>query len=63
MRLVLQRVSWVALAATASAPVLFLAGQLSLPSTKWVMLLATIVWFATAPLWMDLPKSDGELVI
>jgi hypothetical protein len=59
----LQTVAWVALAATALAPVLFLAGQLSLPSTKWVMLLATIVWFATAPLWMDRRTSDSKLVI
>jgi hypothetical protein len=63
MRLVLQIVSWVALAATAAAPVVFLAGSLSLPNTKWVMLLATIVWFATAPLWMDRPKGNKELVI
>jgi hypothetical protein len=63
MRLVFQLVSWVALAATALAPVLFLVGQLSLPRSKLVMLLATIVWFATVPLWMDRPKGDSELVI
>jgi hypothetical protein len=63
MRLVLQIVSLAALCATALAPVLFLTGKLSLPQTKLAMLLATIVWFATAPLWMDRPKVDEELVI
>jgi hypothetical protein len=63
MRLILQVISWVALVATALAPVLFLTGHLSLPNNKLAMLLATIVWFATAPLWMGRPKVDEELVI
>ena len=63
MRLILQTISWLALAATAVAPALFLAGQLSLPQTRLVMLLATIAWFATAPFWMGRPKVDEELVI
>jgi hypothetical protein len=63
MRLVLQFVSWAALGATAFAPVLFLAGQLSLPNTKLLLLVATLAWFATAPFWMGRPKVDEELVI
>jgi hypothetical protein len=63
MRLLLQIVSWSALAATALAPVLYAAGQLQLPSTHLVMLLATIVWFGATPFWMDRPKVDEELVI
>ena len=63
MSLLLQFASWLALGATALAPILFVAGQLSLPSAKWAMLLATIVWFATAPLWMGRPKGEKELVI
>ena len=64
MRIVLQIVSWAALAATALAPVLFMRpSQVALSHTKLVMLLATIVWFATAPLWMGRPKVDEELVI
>jgi hypothetical protein len=63
MRLTLQIVSWLALGATALAPVLFLAGQLSLPNTKLLLLTATIAWFATAPLWMDRPKLEEELVM
>ena len=62
MRLVLQIVSWAALAATASAPVLYAAGEIALPRTQMVMLVATIAWFATTPFWMGRPKFDGELV-
>jgi hypothetical protein len=61
MRLTLQIVSWLALAATALAPLLFVAQQLSLPQTKLSMLVATIAWFATAPLWMGRAQADDEL--
>jgi hypothetical protein len=63
MRLLLQIVSWTALAATVLAPVLYATGQVELPSTHLVMLLATILWFAATPFWMDRPKVDEELVI
>ena len=62
MRLLLQIISWAALAATALAPVLYAAGQISLKSTNVVLLLATIVWFATTPFWMGRPKVTEELV-
>ena len=63
MRLVLQIVSWAALAATALAPVLYAAGEIALLRTQMVMLVATIAWFATTPFWMGRPKVDEELVI
>ena len=63
MRISLQLVSWVALAATIVAPVLFFAGQISLEQTKSAMLIATIAWFAAVPLWMGRPKVEEELVI
>ena len=63
MRLPLQIVSWTALAATALAPVLYVAGQVELPHLKLVMLLAAIAWFATAPFWIGRPKVDEELLV
>jgi hypothetical protein len=63
MRLVLQIISWAALAATALGPVLYVAGQVELSRTQLLMLLAAIGWFATAPFWMGRPKVDEELVI
>jgi len=46
-------VSFLALAATIAPPVMFAIDRLTLDQTKIGMLAATIVWFATAPLWMD----------
>jgi hypothetical protein len=32
--------------------ILFLAGRMELDTVKWIMLAATIVWFAAATPWM-----------
>jgi len=32
--------------------IIFLAGRMELATAKWVMLLATVVWFAAATPWM-----------
>jgi hypothetical protein len=63
MRILLQIASWAALAVTALAPVLYAAGQIELPRTQLVLLLATIGWFVTTPFWMGRPKVEEELVI
>jgi hypothetical protein len=63
MRVVLQIVSWAALAGTLAAPVMYLNGQMTLEQTKLAMLVATIMWFAATPLWMGRPKVQEELVI
>ena len=52
MRSILQIISLLALIALTLPSVLFLAGRLELNMVKWIMLLATIVWFVTASLWM-----------
>ena len=52
-RLALQGISWLALGLTILPTVLYLTGQMELDPAKWLMLLATIVWFAVTPLWMD----------
>lgn len=41
-----------ALAATIVPPTLFMFKLMPLDAMKWTMFAATIVWFATAPLWM-----------
>jgi hypothetical protein len=50
--------SWLALAGTIGPAMLFFGGQITLDETKSWMLAATVLWFATAPLWMD-RKQDG----
>ncbi len=42
--------SWLALAGTIVPPVLFFYDRVSLDQTKLWMLIATVVWFAAAPL-------------
>jgi hypothetical protein len=51
-RRLLQVISWVALIGTIIPSILFLAGQVSLESSKHWLLAATIVWFVVTPLWM-----------
>ncbi len=52
MRSILQIISLLALIALTLPSVLFLAGRLELNMVKWIMLLATIVWFVSAAPWM-----------
>jgi len=52
MRPILQIVSLAALTALTLPSIIFLAGRMELSMVKWIMLLATIVWFATATTWM-----------
>lgn len=63
MRIVLQILSWAAIVATILPSILFLAGRVTLDQSKWALLVATVVWFVTAPLWMGRPKVDEELVL
>ncbi len=60
MRSILQIISVLALIALTLPSVLFLAGRLELNMVKWVMLLATIVWFVTASLWMWKDNGDEQ---
>ncbi|HSW02875.1 MAG TPA: hypothetical protein VLI39_22125 [Sedimentisphaerales bacterium] len=45
-------VSLLSLVALMLPSILFLAGRMELPTVKWVMLAATIIWFAAAAPWM-----------
>ena len=52
MRSILQIISLLALIALTLPSVLFLAGRMDLDLVKWIMILATIVWFVAATPWM-----------
>lgn len=45
-------VSVLSLVALMLPSILFLAGRMELGTAKWIMLLATVVWFAAATPWM-----------
>jgi hypothetical protein len=61
MRLALKIVSVLSLIALILPSILFLAGRMELDRVKWFMLLATIVWFATATpiMWKDNGQQDN----
>jgi len=52
MRPILQIVSLLALIALTLPSIVFLAGRMELNMVKWIMLLASIVWFVTATPWL-----------
>ncbi len=63
MRPILQIVSLLALIALTLPSIIFLAGRMELDTVKWLMLLATIVWFVAATPWMwkdnEVEKQDA----
>ncbi len=56
MRKLLRALSWTALLGTLLPSVLFLSGSLEREGVATVMLLATLLWFATVPFWMERPR-------
>ena len=53
IKTVTQIVSWLCLVALVLPSVLFLTGALaSLDQVKLIMLIATVIWFVSTPLWM-----------
>jgi hypothetical protein len=52
MRLVLQIISWIALAMTVIPSLVYFSGNMELERVKWLLILASVVWFATTPFWM-----------
>ena len=60
MRPILQVISLLALITLTLPSVLFLAGRMELDTVKWVMILATIVWFVAATPWMWKDNSADQ---
>ncbi len=58
MKLLLKILSYLALIAIITPPVMYLSGQLSKSVMSNIMLAATILWFATVPFWMG-RKGDA----
>ena len=52
MRTLFIIVSILSLVVLMAPSILFLAGRMELNTVKWVMLAATIVWFAAATPWL-----------
>jgi len=69
MRKLAQICAWLALAGTLLPACLFLAGVITLDQTKLAMLVATILWFVSAPLGFrslpgeDLAAQTGQVIV
>ena len=57
MKKILEIVSYLALVLLVAAPVMFYAGKWDLEKNKFWMLIATIVWFASASFWIGTKKG------
>jgi len=58
MRLVLQIISWIALAMTVIPSIVYFSGNMDLDRVKWLLVLATVVWFVVTPFWMDKKETS-----
>jgi hypothetical protein len=58
MRTLAKFVSLLGLLATVLPALFYLRGQLELTATHRWMLAAAVIWFASAPWWMDRNTSD-----
>ena len=58
MVLVAKLISWISLVALIAPAILFLAGHMELDQVKLIMLIATVVWFVSTPLWMWKEKTQ-----
>jgi len=53
MKLLIKSISYISLALTLIPSFLVFTGNISLDSGKLLMLIGTIVWFVSAPSWMN----------
>ncbi len=53
MKILIKSISYLSLALTIIPSFLVFTGNISLDSSKMLMLVGTIVWFVSAPSWMN----------
>lgn len=58
MKRIMETISYLSLVAIVAAPALFYAEKVTLDMNKTIMMVATIVWFASALCWMGREKED-----
>jgi len=58
MKILLKILSFIGLIMTLVPSFLVFNGTISLDMNKWLMLLGTILWFVTAPLWMNKKAAE-----
>jgi hypothetical protein len=58
---ILKFISWAALLLLVLPGLLYLMGKITLDQVKTIMLIATIIWFITATLWMWESESPDSV--
>jgi len=58
MKKIAEIISYLALVMVVAAPSLFYAEKISLQANKYLLLAATIVWFASALCWIGREKEN-----
>jgi len=59
MRLIAKMVALTSLLLLTLPSVFYLAGKMGLDRVKWIMILATILWFVAASYWMW-PRAENS---
>ena len=60
MKKVLEVISYLSLVLIVAAPISYYMDKITLEQNKLWMLLATIVWFATASFWIGTKKGESQ---
>ena len=55
----LEIISYLALVAIVAAPVMYFNDKIDDGMNKKIMMIATLVWFATASFWIGTKKEEG----
>jgi hypothetical protein len=58
MRAILKILSFIGLILTVVPSFLVFSGSITLDMHKWLMLLGTILWFVSAPFWMNKKATE-----
>ncbi len=58
MKIILKIISAIGLILTLVPSFMVFSGTITIDSHKWLMLLGTILWFSSAPFWMNKKASD-----
>ena len=53
MKTTLKLISLIGLVLTLSPSILVFSGSISIDMNKWLMILGAILWFVSAPFWMN----------
>ena len=60
MKSVLKSISWLALGLTIVPSILVLTGKMDIGTNKNLMAIGMVIWFATAPFWINQKRGQAD---